>query len=250
MRIVLGQKADKAARQNQGGNRLLVKTGGAARQAQLLADLQIGRVVAQAGKRQRAQRIPIQAVVRAAKQGMAGAAVQAHMLIKQARVVQGAGGAVAGDDAQVKLAIEHAALYGIERGDMQIERHVRRPRVKARYRLRQAGLGVAGSFVKHRYLQLAAHALVNLIDAAAKRVGSGQQLGGLRVNFLALRRQGEAGPPTAAQAQAQAGFQVFDVAADGGATDIELQFGSSHATAVGHHPEHAQQAQVHVAELA
>ena len=129
---------------------------------------------------------------------------------------------MARDDAQVKLAVEHAALYGIERGHMKIERHVRRPRVKACYRLRQAGLGVAGSFVKHRYLQLAAHTLVDLIDAAAKRVGSGQQLGGLRVNFLALWRQSKAGSPTAAQAQTQAGFQVFDMAADGGAADIEL----------------------------
>ena len=149
----------------------------------------------------------------------------------------------------MKLAVEHAALYGVKRSHMQVERNVRRPRMKARNRLRNTGLGVAGGFVKDRYLQLAAHTLVNLIDAAAKCVGSGQQLGGLRVNFLTFRRQGKAGAATAAQAQAQAGFQVFDVAADGGAADVELQLGSGHTAAVGYRPEHPQQAQVHVAEL-
>jgi hypothetical protein len=171
------------------------------------------------------------------------------MLVKQACIVQSAGGTVSGDDAQMELPIQHTALYGIERCHMQIERHVRRAPMKTGNRLRYPRLGIAGGFVEHRNLQLATHTLVNLIDTAAKRVGGSTQLGGLGVDFLTFGRQCKTGPATAAQAQAQAGFQVFNMAADSGAADVELQFGSGHAAAVGHRPKHAQQAQVHVTEL-
>jgi hypothetical protein len=56
--------------------------------------------------------------------------------------------------------------------------------------------------------------------------------------------------PAPAQGQAQAGFQVLDVAADGAGGNVELQLGRRHAAALHHAAEHAQQAQVHVADLA
>jgi hypothetical protein len=49
--------------------------------------------------------------------------------------------------------------------------------------------------------------------------------------------------------QAQADFQVLDMPADRRGADVELQLGRGHAAAVHHGLEHAQQAQVHVAEL-
>ena len=109
---------------------------------------------------------------------------------------------------------------------------------------------VAGGFVEHRHLQLPAHALVDFIHAAAERVCGGQQLAGLGVDLFALGRERKAGPAAPAQGQAQAGFQIFDVAADGRRAYIEFQLGRGHAPAVDHGLEHAQQAQVHVANLA
>ena len=51
------------------------------------------------------------------------------------------------------------------------------------------------------------------------------------------------------QREAQAGFQVFHVAADGAGADVQLQLGGRHAAAFRHAFEHLQQTQIHVTEL-
>jgi len=59
--VVLGQEADEAPRQDQRGDRLLVERGGAALQVAGVRQLQVGRVVAQAGEvRTGLQRFPVQ----------------------------------------------------------------------------------------------------------------------------------------------------------------------------------------------
>jgi len=59
--VVLGQKTDKAPRQDQRGNRLLVEGGGPALQVALVRQCHVGRVKAQAGKvRSGPQRFPVQ----------------------------------------------------------------------------------------------------------------------------------------------------------------------------------------------
>ena len=228
----------------------MVKTGGHARELQALADLQIGRVVAQAGKGQGAHRLPVQVAVVGAKQGVARAAVQAHVLVKQARILQRVRIAVARNDADVKLPVEHAALNAVERGHVQVQRDVACALGKHRYRLRNMRLRVAHRLVKHGHLQLAAHALVDFVHAAAKSVGRRQQLRGLGVDFLPLGRERKARAPPAAQHQPQAGFQVFDVAAHGGSANIEFELGCCHAAAIGHGAKDPQETQIHVAELA
>ena len=157
---------------------------------------------------------------------------------------------MAGDDADMELPVEHPALDTVEGGHMQVQAHTRCSVGEQGDGRRNMGLRIAGCFVKHRDLQLPAHALVDFIHAAAKSVGRREQLGGLGINLLPFRGERKTGAPPAAQHQAQPGFQVFDVAAHGGGADIELQLGCRHAAAIGHRAEHAQQAQVHVADLA
>jgi hypothetical protein len=91
---------------------------------------------------------------------------------------------------------------------------------------------------------------MDVVDAAAKRVHRAEQAQGLVVHPLALGRQGKPRAPAPAQRQAQAGFQVFHVAADGAGANVQFQLGGRHAAALHHGFEHLQQAQVHVAELA
>jgi hypothetical protein len=109
---------------------------------------------------------------------------------------------------------------------------------------------VAGRLVEHRHVKAPAHAAVDVVDAAAKRIHGRQQPQGFVVNALAFGREGKTRPPAPAQREAQAGFQVFHVAADGAGADVQLQLGGRHAAALHHGLEHLQQAQVHVAELA
>ena len=228
----------------------MVKTGGHARELQALAHLQIGRVVAQAGKGQGAHRLPVQVAVVGAKQRVARAAVQAHVFVKQPRILQRVRIAVARNDANMKLPVQHTAFNAVERGHMQVQPHVAGALGEQRNCLRNVRLRVAHRLVKHRHLQLPAHALVDLVHAAAKSVGRRQQLRGLGVDFLSLGRERKARAAPAAQHQPQAGFQVFDVAAHGRRANIEFEFGRRHAAAIGHGAKHAQEAQIHVAELA
>ena len=86
--VVVGEKTEKTARQHQRGNRLLVKTGGLARQVRAVAQLHVGRVVAQAGKRPGAQTLPGEVGMAVAKQRVQRPAVQQHALGKQRRVDQ------------------------------------------------------------------------------------------------------------------------------------------------------------------
>jgi hypothetical protein len=109
---------------------------------------------------------------------------------------------------------------------------------------------IAGGLVKHRYMQLAPHALVDLVHPGAKGVHAGQQLQGLGVNLLTFGRQGKTGASAPAQGQAQPRFQVFDMSAHGAGADVELELGRTHAAAIDHTFEHTQQADVHVAQLA
>src|SRR6218665_3870327 len=76
---------------------------------------------------------------------------------------------------------------------------------------------------------MAAHAPMEVGDAGAKAAHRGQQPQGLVILPLAFGGEPKPGPPTAAQRQAEPGFQVFHVAADGAGADIELQFGGRHA---------------------
>ena len=85
-------------------------------------------------------------------QWMCGAAVQQHAFVKQVLVFQGAGAAVAGDDANLKLTVQHPALNGCERAHMQAERHIRRSLAEQRNRLRDSGRRVAGGFVEYGHL--------------------------------------------------------------------------------------------------
>ena len=109
---------------------------------------------------------------------------------------------------------------------------------------------VGRCFLEECHVQVAAHALVDVMQAAAEGFGGTQQVLGGGVDALALRRQGKSTTPSPAQHHAQAFFQVLDVAADGGHGNVQLQFGRRHAAAVGHGLEDAQQAQVDVTHLA
>ena len=157
---------------------------------------------------------------------------------------------MAGNNADLELPVQNPPLNRREGADMQAECHVRRGLAEQRNRLPDPGRRVAGRFIEHRHLQLAAHALVDFIHTRPEGVGGGKQLGGLRVNLRPFRRQRKAGAAPAAQTQTQAGFQVFDVPADRGRADVELQLGGGHTAAIDHGAEHPQQAQVHIADLA
>ncbi len=132
---------------------------------------------------------------------------------------------------------------------MQVQRHVGRLAAKPRNGLRNAGGRVAGGLVEHRHVQLAAHALVNVVHAVAKRVGGGQQAQGFAVDALTLGRERKPRAAAPAQREAEPGFEILEVAADGGGADVELQLGRSQPAAFGHGLEHPQQAQIHVAHL-
>ena len=179
----------------------MVKASGHARELQALAHLQIGRVVAQAGKGQGAHRLPVQVAVVGAKQRVARAAVQAHVFVKQPRILQRVRIAVARNDANMKLPVQHTAFNAVERGHMQVQPHVAGALGEQRNCLRNVRLRVAHRLVKHRHLQLPAHALVDFVHAAAKSVGGRQQLGGLGVDFLPLRRERKARAAPPAQHQ-------------------------------------------------
>ena len=157
---------------------------------------------------------------------------------------------MAGDDADLELPIQHPTLDGGKRAHVQVERHIRRLLREQRNGAGDVRLRVARRFVKHRHVQLAAHALVNLVDTAAKGIRGHQQQSRLGIDLFAFRRQGKTGAPTAAQGQAQAGFQVLDVATHRGCADVELQLGRRHAPAIHHRAKHPQQTQIHVADLA
>ena len=109
---------------------------------------------------------------------------------------------------------------------------------------------IAGSLVKQCHIELAAHAPVNFVHATSERLRGGQQLQGLGINLLALGGQRKTGPAAATQRQTQPGLQILHMAADGGGTDVQLQFSRRHTTAVHHGLEHPQQAQIHIAQLA
>ena len=153
----------------------MVKAGRFAGQPHLLADLHIRRVVAQAGKLVGAQTIPILGLPgnRRTKQRVGATTVQKHNLVKELRVFQRVRAAVAGDDADLVLPVQHAAFNRGQRGHVQIQRHVRRLLGEQRNRLGDMGLRVAGRLVEHGHVQLPTHAFMDLIDATAKGVGCG-----------------------------------------------------------------------------
>ena len=228
----------------------MLKPRGAARQALGMRQLHVGRVVAQPGEiAPPAQRSPVQRVVARAEQRVPLAAVQVHGFAKQRVVAQRGRRAVFGNHAHGKAAVHHPALDLRDAAHVQVQPHVRRGLRKLRNGAVQARLRVAGGLVEHRHRQLAAHALVQLVHAGAKAFHGGQQAQGFVVHALAFGRQRKARAPAAAQRQAQARFQVFQVAADGAGADVQLQLGRSQAAAFHHRLEHLQQAQIHVAHL-
>ena len=150
----------------------------------------------------------------------------------------------------MELPVQHPALDGSEGGHMQVQPDVGCFGMKVSDGFGNVAGRVASGFVEHRHLQLPAHALVDFVHAAAECVSRSQQLGGLGIDFFALSGERKAGPSATAQGQAEAGFQVLDVAAHRGRADVELKLGGGHAPAIDHRLEDAQQAQIHVADLA
>lgn len=77
-RVVIGQEADVAAGQDQGGNGFLVGGRGLAAQTELMGDFHVRRVKAQPGIIVVLQFLPTQIPVRHPEQRMAPAAIQIH----------------------------------------------------------------------------------------------------------------------------------------------------------------------------
>jgi hypothetical protein len=110
--------------------------------------------------------------------------------------------------------------------------------------------GVGGGLVEHGDVQLPAHAPVDLVHAVAKRVGAGQKAQRFIVDLLAFGSERKPGAATPAQREAEPRFQILHMAAHGGGADVQLELGRGHAAAIDHRLEDAQQAQVHVGQLA
>ena len=93
----------------------------------MLGQLHIGRVITQAGKGLLAQAVPVGGLAggRSGKQGMPGATIQKHALAEQRVISQRVRTAVTGNDADLKLPVQHATLNGIERRHMQMQAHIR-----------------------------------------------------------------------------------------------------------------------------
>jgi hypothetical protein len=181
---------------------------------------------------------------------MAAAAIQQHGLAKQLLVDQALRAAVRRDDADLEVALEHALLDRVDRTHVHRQADLGRHLGEARDRLADARLRIGRGLVEQRHLELAAHAVVDVVDAAAEGIDRSQQPQRLVVDALALGREREAGPAAPAQHQAEPGLEVLHVAAHRRGADVELELGRRHAAAVDHALEHLEQAQVHVAELA
>ena len=156
---------------------------------------------------------------------------------------------MARNHADLKLAIDHAALDRVQRRHIQVQIHLGCQLGKKGDRRAESGLRVAGRLVKDGNIELPAHAAVDFVDAGAKGVGTGQQTQGLGIDLLTFGCQGESRASAPAKGQAKPGFEVLDVATDSGAADIEFQLRRRHAAALDHALEHAQQADVHVTKL-
>ena len=150
-------------------------------------------------------------------------------------------------DADLELAVDDAALDRVDRRHMQVQGDIRRTFAEQRDSRANVRGRVTGGLVEYRHIELATHAPVDFVHTGAECVGGRQQTQGLGVDLLAFNGQREAGTAAPAQGEAQADFQVLDMAADGGRTNIEFQFGCRHAAAVHYGLEDPQQAQVHVA---
>ena len=82
---------------------------------------------------------------------------------------------------------------------------------------------------RHAELEQAGGLAAARADLGLGLVHLRQQLLAARVEHLALAGERQASCRAVQQTHAQAGFQVFDVAADGGGTDVEFQLGCRHA---------------------
>ena len=157
---------------------------------------------------------------------------------------------MARDHPDLKLAVDHAAFNRVERRHKQMQVDIGRQFCKQGNGRTQMGRRVGRRFVKHRDVELPAHAPVSFVHAGPKGVGASQQAQGLGVDLLAFGGQGKTGAAPTAQGQPEARFQVLDVAAHGGGANVEFQLGRRHAAALDHAFEHPQQANVHVTQLA
>ena len=154
------------------------------------------------------------------------------------------------DDAHLELAVDHTTLDGVDRCHMQVQGNVGGTFTKQGDCVTNVGHRVACRLVEQRHVKLAAHAAMDVVHAGAEHVGRSQQAQRLGVDLLTLGCQCKTSTSPAAQAQAEPGFQVLHMAADGGGSYIELQLRGRHAATVHDRLEHAQQTQVHVAQLA
>ncbi len=176
--------------------------------------------------------------------------VQQHGFAKQFLIRQAVAAPVLGDDAQLVMPGHDPLLDSLDGAHMQVDDHIRGLPPEQGHGLCNVGLRVAGGFVEHGHMQAATQAVVQGIHAGPEALGGGHQLPGFGVYALAFGREGKAAATATAQGQAQAGFQVFDMAADGGGADVEFQLGGSHAAAVHNGLKNAQQADVGIADLA
>ena len=133
---------------------------------------------------------------------------------------------------------------------MQAQMQLRRLVVQNADRLGNARLRIAHGLVEQRHVQRAGQPAMDVVHLAQEAFHATEQLQGGLVDAMAFGREREARAPAPAQRQAQALLQVLHMAAQRGAADVQLQLGSRHAAALDHGLEHAQQAQVHVAQLA
>ena len=180
---------------------------------------------------------------------MAPAGVELHVLAEQLVVGQGVGMPVLGDQPEVETPVDDAALDHADGAHVQVQRGLRGLLAELGHRLGHVGFGVGGGFFEQRHVQVAAQPAVDVVQVAAEGVGGCQQPQCRVVHLLAFGGERKAAPAAPAQHQPQPGFQVFDVPADGGHGDVELQLGRGHAAAFHHALEHPQQPQIGIAQL-
>ncbi len=154
-----------------------------------------------------------------------------------------------GNHPDVVTPVENAALDLVDRVHPQFDGDIGCQSTQFADRSRDPRFRVGRRLVEQRQLQGATQALVQVIDLAAQIRDRAEHPQRGLVDLRTLGGQCKAAAPASAQAHAESCLEILDVAADGRATDIELQFGRREAATFDHGPKHPQQSQVEVAHL-
>ena len=149
-----------------------------------------------------------------------------------------------GDDAEVKAALHDAALDRIDGFYMDLQVNPGGLFIKQRQCAVDVAGGVGGGLVEDGDRQRAGQALIDVIDVVLVVLQRRHHFFRGAVELRALVGEGEATAAAATEGEAEAGLQILDVARDGGAVDVQLQFRGGEAAAGDHGAEHPQQAQV------